>query len=105
MRQDRICGAPSLLSNGNGVHLFGRFKWPGLETDHSHESSVYTSTRLHIFMEWCLVKHGDNFAFVFQISKQTLKQQKALTSHNNIFPSKQEKAEYIRTSRHVFAEY
>jgi hypothetical protein len=45
-------------------------KRPGRETYHLPPSSAevknawsYTSTPQYVFMEWCLVKHGDNFTF------------------------------------------
>jgi hypothetical protein len=49
--------------------------------DHSPPSSAevkntwhYTSTPHYVFMEWCLVKHRDNFTFSFirQTDRQTL---------------------------------
>jgi hypothetical protein len=47
-------------------------KLPGREADHSPLSSAevknewsYTSTPQYVFMEWCLVKHRDNFTFFF----------------------------------------
>jgi hypothetical protein len=53
-----------------GALSFG-VKWPGREADHSPPSSAevknewsYASTPQYIFMEWCLVKHRDNFTFV-----------------------------------------
>jgi len=51
--------------------LFVEVKRPGREADHSSPSSVevnawrYTSAPPIRFMEWCLVKHRDNFAFTF----------------------------------------
>jgi hypothetical protein len=45
-------------------------KWLESEVDHSSPSSAevknawsYTSTPQYIFMEWCYVKHRDNFTF------------------------------------------
>jgi hypothetical protein len=50
-------------------------KRPGREADHSPPSIVevknawsYTTTPQYVFMEWCLVKHRDNFTFTFRIS-------------------------------------
>jgi hypothetical protein len=49
-----------------------RVKRPGRKADHSPPSSAevknawsYTSTPQYVFMEWCLVKHRDNFTFTF----------------------------------------
>jgi hypothetical protein len=45
-------------------------KRPRREADHTPPSSTevnnawsYTSTPLYVYMEWCLVKHRDNFTF------------------------------------------
>jgi hypothetical protein len=47
-------------------------KQPGREADHSPPSSAevkhawsYTSTLQYAFKAWCLVKHRDNFTFIF----------------------------------------
>jgi hypothetical protein len=48
-----------------------RVKQPGFEADQSPPSSAevknvssYTSTPQYVFMEWCLVKHMENFTFI-----------------------------------------
>jgi len=54
---------------GTGL-LFPGVKRPGREVDHSPQSSAevknsrnYATTHQYILMAWCLVKHGDSFAF------------------------------------------
>jgi hypothetical protein len=49
-------------------------KRPGCEADHSPPSSAevknawsYLPTPQYVFMEWCLVKHRDNFTFYLMI--------------------------------------
>jgi hypothetical protein len=67
---DRFWGPPSLLSNGyRGLSL--GVKRPGHEADHSH---LVPRPRMrgaippqYVFMEWCLVKYGDNFTFTFYV--------------------------------------
>jgi hypothetical protein len=47
-------------------------KWPGYGAEHSAPPSAevkdewrHASTLPHVFMAWCLVKHRDNFTFIF----------------------------------------
>jgi hypothetical protein len=54
-------------------------KRPGCETDHSPPSRVEVKECVEIylhspevFMEWCLVKHRDNFTFTFYINYITV---------------------------------
>jgi hypothetical protein len=55
---------PGALSRG--------VKRPGREADHSPPSSAevnnvwsYTSTPQYVFMAWCLIKHRENFTFIY----------------------------------------
>jgi hypothetical protein len=62
---------PASYPMGTGVSFSG-VKRPGCEADHSPPSSAevknawsYTSTPQYVFMEWCLVKHRDNFTLPY----------------------------------------
>jgi hypothetical protein len=73
-----ISGAPRVrVPAGAGKFLFAtasrpEIRRPEREADHSPPFSVntvnawkYISTPQYVFMEWCLVKHRDNFTFTF----------------------------------------
>jgi hypothetical protein len=64
LRPERLCGPPSLLSNGYRGPLSPGVKRSGCEADHSTPSSAevtnawsYTSTPQYTFTVRCLIKH------------------------------------------------
>jgi hypothetical protein len=70
-RPDRLRGPPSLLPNTYRGALPPEVKRQGREADHSSSSSAavrkawsYISTPQYVFMQWCLVKHRDNFTLL-----------------------------------------
>jgi hypothetical protein len=71
-RPERLWDPPSLLSNGyQGLFPCGQSGRDVKLTTHLHlvprskNEWSYTSTPQYVFMEWCLVKHRDNFTFTF----------------------------------------
>jgi hypothetical protein len=71
---ERLCGPPSLLSNGYRELFHRAVKQKGFEADPSPPTSAkfkkiwtYTSTPPYVFMEKCLVKHRDRFTFFYYI--------------------------------------
>jgi len=54
-----LWGPPSLLSNGY------RWLFPPQSSAEVKNAWSYTSTPQYVFIAWCLVKHRDNFTFLY----------------------------------------
>jgi hypothetical protein len=71
--QDGSGANPASYPMGTWIFSLG-VKRPGREADHSPQSSAqvknawsYTLNPQYVFTAWCLVKHRDNFTFIYKI--------------------------------------